>query len=86
MWINRTLCFGLALTLSTPVLAQDPLSAIDWLSDSLAAPLPTQDSPPGSDITENALPEDVTVSEIDGPLPGAVGLRDCVHCEGPGSI
>ena len=55
-------------------MAQPPLSAIDWLSDSLTSPRQVPGVGTDSDITQNALPENVTVSEIDGPLADAVGL------------
>ncbi|MBT8456815.1 MAG: hypothetical protein HKO95_07685 [Rhodobacteraceae bacterium] len=53
--------------------AEGPLSAIDWLSDSVAAP---QQSGPlrGSDITTNALPQEIAVTPLGQPLADAVGL------------
>jgi hypothetical protein len=82
---------GLALAwLLSPVARAEeaPLSAIDWLSQSVtaprgsvaasapaaAAPAPSAklDEPPVS--TEGGLPEDVTVSVLDGPAPDGVGL------------
>ncbi len=54
--------------------AQAPLSAIDWLSDSLAAPAATVQQPSQDDIAVSALPEDVTVSELGKTSPDAVGL------------
>lgn len=56
------------------VAAQTPLSAIDWLSDSLTTPNSQKLHPTGTDIARNALPEDISVSEITGPSPDAVGL------------
>lgn len=52
-----------------------PLSAIDWLSDSVALepaalPAPAQ----SSDIAKSALPEDVTVAPLGRPQPDSVGL------------
>jgi len=66
--------------LVTPARAQQgdaPLSAIDWLSDSVATPvaLPVAPQPPAGDIATNALPEDVTVAPLGGPQPDAVGLK-----------
>ncbi len=73
MWIKATLLAGFTLALgATQVGAQAPLSAIDWLSDSLATPHVA--ALPGSDVATGALPEDVTVSEISGPTADAVGL------------
>lgn len=70
--------------LGSPVAAEDkggPLSAIDWLSQSVASPAaasttgaaPTIVEPP---VTEagGALPAQVTTSALDGPSPDAVGL------------
>lgn len=54
--------------------AQTPLSAIDWLSDSLSAPRLQTATIPRSDIAKNALPEDISVSDISGPSPDAIGL------------
>lgn len=58
---------------ATQVAAQEPLSAIDWLSDSIATPREVMISPQ-STITDNALPETIDVSPLDAPLPDAVGL------------
>ncbi|MDP4031618.1 MAG: hypothetical protein Q8P60_01980 [Pseudorhodobacter sp.] len=75
------LILGLALLVSQPALAQTtaqtepqaPLSAIDWLSQSvtapLAAPAPTE---PG--VSPGGPPADVTVSILGAPSPDAVGL------------
>ncbi|MBU2936873.1 MULTISPECIES: hypothetical protein [Pacificibacter] len=85
-----TLLTGTALALllnlggPTKGIAQDavsdkPLSAINWLTQSLDAPraTPTALVPTPStrdDISENALPEDVTSGPIDAPRIDAVGL------------
>jgi len=70
-----------ALLLGTPVTAQDaaPLSAIDWLSESvtpaIVAPskprIPRIEEPP---VTSSAAPPPVTVTTLDGPSPDPVGL------------
>jgi len=54
--------------------AETPMSAIDWLSDSVVGPrvLPGQGG--GSDVSTNALPESITVEPLGGPVPDAVGL------------
>jgi hypothetical protein len=84
----RTSATGfLCLMMTTmPLLAQDastggPLSAIDWLSQSVTTPAgaltgseqPAVDEPP---VTEagGALPAMVTTSALDGPSPDGVGL------------
>lgn len=63
--------------------AEGPLSAIDWLSESVTAPGATSGNgsttlPPPPDepavTTESVLPEDIAVSVIGGPSPDAVGL------------
>ncbi|WP_114284054.1 hypothetical protein [Candidatus Halocynthiibacter alkanivorans] len=82
----RHLLLGLALaTLPLGAAAQQgstPLSAIDWLSDSLARPVvrpPVRD--PGvylgvdvDKVVATALPGPVSVAPLDGPLSDAVGL------------
>jgi len=58
-----------------------PLSAIDWLSQSVATPVTavpgngsaTLDTPPVAEAG-SALPAPVTTSSLDGPSPDAVGL------------
>ena len=71
------LCLCAALT-AFPLAAQEsgekPLSAIDWLSDTLDAPRPVVLPPAPSDIAENALPEDVSVAPLDAERLDAVGL------------
>ncbi len=55
--------------------AEAPLSAIDWLSQSVATPVAM--APPADDepaVTTGALPADVAVSTLDGPSPDAAGL------------
>ncbi|SFI75555.1 hypothetical protein [Celeribacter neptunius] len=69
----------LALALALPAAgqeqsaAQKPISAIDWLSDTLDAPRPAP-VPDTSDIAESALPETVTVLPLDAPDPDSAGL------------
>lgn len=70
---------GLALLLGTasPLAAQAPLSAIDWLSDSVILSPVSQPRPPrnpAEDIATSALPEAVTVRPLDAPSPDTVGL------------
>ncbi|HEY6918802.1 MAG TPA: hypothetical protein VI412_06040 [Tabrizicola sp.] len=81
----RTSAAGLLslLIFGNPVFGQDssgPLSAIDWLSQSVATPASAApaagvgiDEPP---VTEagGALPATVTTSSLDGPSPDGVGL------------
>ncbi len=71
------LCLALVLT-AEPGAAQTngddrPLSAIDWLSDTLDAPRPAA-PPKTGDIALSALPEDVSVLPLDAPDPDQAGL------------
>lgn len=58
--------------------AEAPLSAIDWLSESVATPaaLPAPDPPLPEEppVSSGALPEDVSVSVIGAPSPDAAGI------------
>jgi hypothetical protein len=70
--------------LSGPLAAQDaggPLSAIDWLSQSVATPAEAGTTGPSAGLDEppvttagGALPAQVTTSALDGPSPDGVGL------------
>ncbi len=61
--------------LAAPARAEAPLSAIDWLSQSVttpaALPAPERVEP---QVSSHALPEDVAVSSLDGPAPDGIGL------------
>jgi hypothetical protein len=66
---------GAAFGLSLPAAAQEPLSAIDWLSQSvIEAPegAPRDEAPIIG--TGDALPQNVIVSVLGGPSPDAAGL------------
>lgn len=68
----RLLWLALAIPLcSGAAQAEEPLSAIDWLSDSVSAPLKAPDAP---DVATSALPANVTVTPLDGPSLDAVGI------------
>ena len=77
MPINRWFCpFCLAAAISvypSLVTAEAPLSAIDWLSQSVSAPAVAPRAPEPA-ITGNALPSNVAVTVIGGPSLDAVGL------------
>jgi hypothetical protein len=62
---TRRLAVVLALA-ALPAGAEAPLSAIDWLSQSVAAPAPAPAPPPGPAVTENALPAPVATTTLDG--------------------
>ncbi|MFC7704967.1 hypothetical protein ACFQXB_12245 [Plastorhodobacter daqingensis] len=66
-----------ALLAPLPALAQEaPLSAIDWLSESVASPPPQPVTPRAEEpaITDSALPEEISTRPIDGPSRDATGL------------
>ncbi|MDT8855777.1 hypothetical protein RNZ50_12270 [Paracoccaceae bacterium Fryx2] len=56
--------------------AQEPLSAIDWLSKSVTEPAQTAAYPAPEEpaVAGGALPESIAVSPLDGPSPDALGL------------
>lgn len=65
------------LTQASALRAEAPLSAIDWLSDSVQSPPaaglpPVIDEPP---VSSSVLPEDVTVMPLGVVSPDAAGLR-----------
>ena len=76
-----------AQTRATAQDANAPLSAIDWLSDSLATPvaLPLP-AAPSADIATSALPEDVSVTPLGGPRADAVGLRPAAELGLPATL
>lgn len=73
---------------------EKPLSAINWLSDTLDAPRiaspqtrsVTPQTTLGNDISQNALPEDVTTRAIDAPQVDAVGLLSAAQTGLPRSL
>jgi hypothetical protein len=79
MSTRRSAALGLALARlighGTPAGAQEPLSAIDWLSQSVAVPAALPGSGPFEPaITAGAAHEDIAVTVLDGPSPDATGL------------
>lgn len=79
MSTSRASAWSVALAgmvgLSLPGWAEEPLSAIDWLSQSVEVPaaLPGQ-APYEPAVSAGASPEDIAVSVLDGPSPDATGL------------
>lgn len=76
--MTRNALFALVLLLGTEARADAaaPLSAIDWLSDSVALPTapPAPDTPGGEPmVTDDARPDDVTVAPIGPPVAAAIG-------------
>lgn len=63
----------LALIADLPARAEAPLSAIDWLSQSLATPVAAP-TPVEPSVAGGGVPGDVSVSVLGGPSPDAVGL------------
>lgn len=64
---------ALALTAS-PLGAEEPLSAIDWLSQSVAVPAPPPADPSKPTVTSGVKQDEVAVSVIGAPMADAVGL------------
>jgi DNA-binding transcriptional regulator YdaS (Cro superfamily) len=55
--------------------AEAPLSAIDWLSQSVATPAtPPAPQPDEAQVATGALPQEVAVSSLDAPGPDSIGL------------
>lgn len=60
---------------AAPALAEEPLSAIDWLSQSVATPAPAAPALNEPAVTDgSALPAKVSVSVLGRPSPDGVGL------------
>ncbi|MBD3765078.1 MAG: hypothetical protein IE927_10195, partial [Rhodobacterales bacterium] len=70
-WRAGAVCAALAAA-AGPGAAQ-PLSAIDWLSQSVAVP-PPPPAPREPGVTGSAAPEPIAVSPLDGPVADAAGL------------
>lgn len=68
--------FVAAQALAGMVIAEEgaPLSAIDWLSDSISVPVETPN--PDVEAPLASLPSDVTVMSLDAPVPDTAGLRE----------
>ncbi len=65
---------AVALLLAAPVSAEEPLSAIDWLSKSVATPAAVVAPEAPTAAPGGALPAAVTTSVLGGPNPDAAGL------------
>ncbi len=74
MRIDRTLLLAGLLAGSAQAQSQAPMSAIDWLSDSLNTPDITAALPPEPAATGRAATEVITVTPLDDPSSDAVGL------------
>ncbi len=72
MWI-RPGTVAILLVVAGAARAEAPLSAIDWLSQSVATPAALP-APPEEPVTKGAATEDIAVSVIGGPSPDATGL------------
>lgn len=72
MRIKATVC---AILCAQPLWANEPLSVIDWLSESVETPVPAVQPEPAEDpITDGAATPDVTVSALDQPSPDGIGI------------
>lgn len=63
---------GAAFLGAAPSAAEPPLSAIDWLSDSITAPVVAPMSEP--QVSTGIAPEPIVTTALDGPRPDAAGL------------
>lgn len=74
------LMLGHGITASADQVVSAPLSAIDWLSDTVAKPVALKSNPKPHQptheaaVTNSASVEGITVTTLDGPTPDAVGL------------
>lgn len=76
MRIERALVLALGLW-ALPAAGETPLSAIDWLSDSVTTPVAAPTAPPPlaeAPVTEGAIPEEIIVTPLDEVNADAVGL------------
>lgn len=72
---SRLLATAVLLAAAAPSLrAEEPLSAIDWLSQSVSAPATAPVDPAKPTATSDVTPEEVAVSVIGAPSADAVGL------------
>ena len=75
MWIKVGHALGAALIMGAgQVCAETPLSAIDWLSDSIAEIVQVAPASDILDIAKNAMPENVSVAALGRATPDAIGL------------
>ena len=75
MWIKTGRALGAALILAAnQCYAETPLSAIDWLSDSISQTARFARAPGTTDIVENAMPADVSVLALGLTTADSVGL------------
>jgi hypothetical protein len=78
--LRRAIVIALVLLTPTTLHAEEPLSAIDWLSQSVSTPVGTQvptvrDRPDEPPVAKGgALPETVATTVLGGPSPDAAGL------------
>jgi len=74
-WTKLGFGSAFGVLFAAAALAQDtkPLSAIDWLSDSIS--VPAVEPPPVAEVPLATLPSEITVLPLDAPTPDSVGLR-----------
>lgn len=68
-----SLALAIAVLAAAPMAAETPLSAIDWLSDSVRRPAESQ-TPEAGAVTGAALPDTVSVSALGSTRADAVGI------------
>ena len=75
MWSNPLhLAYISALLCAFPATAETPLSAIDWLSDSVRTPALAASPAPQENDGTPAQPANIKISNLSGPTPDAIGL------------
>ncbi|MEL7114193.1 MAG: hypothetical protein AAGP08_01150 [Pseudomonadota bacterium] len=73
--MRGSLALILALGLAAPAAAEEPLSAIDWLSDVTTTPIAEPPPPPLEEqVSRGVVSETITVTPLDAPSPDATGL------------
>jgi hypothetical protein len=70
----RLILAALALAMPVPSAAEEPMSAIDWLSASVATPAAAPVPAEPAAVPGGAVPGEVTTSVLGGPNPDAAGL------------
>jgi hypothetical protein len=89
---SRTFSLVLTILAAGAATAQTdaPLSAIDWLSDSVATPValpaPGVAPQPGGGTAASALPVDVATLPLDAPMPDEIGLLDAAEAGLPADL
>jgi len=84
---SRARCGFLALVCCAgPVAAQEPLAALDWLSDTVSVPPPAPPIAEQPAVTDSARPGQIVVRPLDRPIPDLIGLTDPADRGLPGDL